>query len=162
MSKEIVERVLASHADLIVVPNGEKFEDRRRSMLTPVIDALPGGRTRYGILKKTGSVPSDIVTDLQSPTHEHIDVFSGTNLGDGTSLITAAFKSQGDYRRHSPHWERRTLQEALDKGWIDPLPSPSPAPSPDPAPPPPVTADIDVLAREVADLTARVNRHLKE
>jgi hypothetical protein len=130
MDRHHIEKVLNSRPDLLIVPNGEKFEARRRSFLVPIIDSLPGGRSKWGILKKTGGVPSDVITDLESSTHEHIDVMSGENVTEGISRITAAWKSQGDYRRHSPHWKRETLDKALREGWIDPLPG-SVEPEPD-------------------------------
>lgn len=135
MSKAIVEEVLQAHADLIVVPNGEKFEDRRRSLLIPVIDALPGGRARWHILKKSGGVPSDIIVDLD---FDHYDVFSGTDLGDGTSRITPTWINHGDFRRPDRKWRRATVQEALDAGWIDPLDRPAPRPEPEPERPEPI------------------------
>lgn len=132
MSRELVETVLAAHLDLTIAPNGEKFEDRRRSLLIPVIDAMPGGRTRWGILKKTGGVPSDIIVDLNL---DHYDVFSGTDLGDGRSRVTANFKNYGDFRKVNPKWRRATVQEALAEGWIDPLPGAPQLPEPVPVPP---------------------------
>lgn len=158
MSRENVARVLEEHAAFTVVPNGEKFEDRRRSLLIPVIDAMPGGQSRWGILKKSGGVPSDIIVDLNM---DHVDVFSGADLGDGTSRITPNFTNYGDFRRPDRKWRRATVQEALAEGWIEPLPETPPAPKPQPEQPtpapPPSSGDLEA---RLSAIEARVNKHL--
>lgn len=153
MSRALVEQVLAAHAKYTIVPNGEKFEDRRRSLLLPVIDALPGGRSRWGVLKKSGGVPSDIIVDLN---FDHYDVFSGTDLKDGTSRITANFTNYGDFRRPDRKWRRATVAEALEAGWIEPLDE---APEPKPEPPIQEPEEPTVgLAGRVAALEQKFSR----
>lgn len=160
MSRAIVEQVLSDHAGHTIAPNGEQFETRRRSLLVPLIDQLPGGRGRWGILKKTGSVPSDVVVDLNM---DHYDVFSGTDLNNGTSRITANWQNKGDFRKVAARWRRATVAEALAEGWIEPLPGVEPEPStPDPEPPPGQVPDVAELWAHVRALEARCDRHLKD
>src|SRR5688572_3691559 len=103
--KDVIERVLSQHPDLLIVPR-KGNEEYRRKFLPAFIAAMPsvdGGN--WGVLRKsTGTVPCDIL--VWRPTNEHVDVTTGADVpGDPDSYrIAAVWANHGDIKLRNPAW----------------------------------------------------------
>lgn len=145
MSREIVQGVLNRFTDADLTRADAVFDAHRRSFLPHVIDALPGGRARWGVLRKSGgSIPSDIVVDKDDM---HYDVFSGQKLSSDPLVwkLTATWQKVGNIKDTNTAWRWMSLDEA---GIV-------PYARPDAPPKPPVDPPADTsLAQRVAALEA--------
>jgi hypothetical protein len=152
MTRELVNGVLARFSDADLIRPDAVFDAHRRSFLPHVIDALPGGRARWGVLRKSGgSIPSDIVVDRDDI---HYDVFSGKEITPRPDLswkVVGTWGTIGPIKAQNPAWRWMSLDEA----GIVPYATPD-APKP-PADDPPDTFD---LTQRVGDLEQDV-RSLK-
>lgn len=159
--QDVIESVLARF-DAQNLADGIAIDAIGRRLLPHYIEAMPPNeRPHWGVLEKRTSNPYNVPYDILVwlPTREHFDVQTSYPLsGDkqdttGPRRLKARWASVGILPKKTWHgcdW-RETQKPIVPLGDLAPPTVP---------PAPPVTADLDVLAREVAELKARVNRHL--
>jgi hypothetical protein len=152
MTRELVQSVLAKFSDADLTQPDATFDAHRRRFLPHVVDALPGGRARWGVLRKSGgSIPSDIVVDKNDDVH--YDVFSGQKVSSDPLVwkLVGTWGKIGPIKVGNPAWRWMSLDEA----GIVPYAAPD-APTPQPEEPP----DTFDLTQRVTALEQRVEKHL--
>lgn len=141
MTRTLVENVLSQFPTAARRAPEPTFDNLRRTFLPHVIAALPGGATRWGVLRKSGgSIPSDIVVDRDGI---HYDVFSGAKVevvnGIQVWEVTPAWGKIGPIKDKNPAWRWMSLDEA----GIVPAPLDQDPPVDPGNPPPPVNPDLE-------------------